>query len=52
MVIVLSQYLKLTETYWKMTLSQDMTLVTSHVVPNIFFGKGSIHKRNVKMFDS
>ena len=52
MVIILSQYLKLRETYWKITPSQDMTLVTSHVVPNIFFGKGSIHKRNVKMLNS
>ena len=25
--------------------SQNMTLVASHVIPNIFFGKESIHKR-------
>ena len=24
--------------------SYDMTLVTSHVIPNVFFGKGSLHK--------
>ena len=27
--------------------SQNMSLVTSHGIPNIFFGKESIHKRNV-----
>ena len=33
-------------------LSQNMTLVTSDVVPNIFFGKSSMHKRSVQRFIS
>ena len=47
MTSMLPQYLRLKETYWKMTSLQNINLVTSHVIPNIFFGKGSIHKRNV-----
>ena len=39
--MLMSQYLKLRETYLS---SYDMTLVTSHVIPNVFFGKGSLHK--------
>ena len=52
MSLMLPQYLKLRETYWKTTSSQNMALVTSHVILNIFFWKGMHTSKKVGEIES